>query len=407
MNEPSLAYRNYSTLSLGALILAGLYWTSLYSYLLFHSLVEMFSIVVAWGIFALAWNSRRFVDNSFFGFLGIAYLFIGGLDLVHTLAYKGMGVFPGYDGNLPTQLWIAARYVNSISLFIAPWLIGKRVNYRSIFLAYSVTVFLLLGSIFSWEIFPDCFIEGEGLTFFKKVSEYIISFILGVACIFLWRQRGEFDVRVWQCLVSSIILTILSEFAFTFYISVYGFSNLVGHYLKLIAFYLVYKAIIETGLVKPYNLLFRNLKQSEETLRRAHDELEMRVKQRTAELTRANQALQAEISERQQAEEALRESEKNYSHLVESSLTGIYIDQDGKIVFANQRFAETYGYSRDELQGMDILSLVHPEDRVLTEELRGKRLRGDFFGLLHPRSRNLRPGDMGVVRAPCGPLRIL
>ena len=125
MNEPSLAYRNYSTLSLGALILVGLYWTSLYSYLLFHTLVEMFSIVVACGIFALSWNSRRFMDDGFFVFLGIAYLFIGALDLVHTLAYRGMGVFPGYDGNLATQLWIVARYVNSISLFIAPWMIGS------------------------------------------------------------------------------------------------------------------------------------------------------------------------------------------------------------------------------------------------------------------------------------------
>ncbi|MBW1717013.1 MAG: hypothetical protein JRJ77_14545, partial [Deltaproteobacteria bacterium] len=35
-------------------------------------------------------------------FVGIAYLFIGFLDLIHTLAYRGMGVFPGYATNLPT-----------------------------------------------------------------------------------------------------------------------------------------------------------------------------------------------------------------------------------------------------------------------------------------------------------------
>jgi PAS domain S-box-containing protein len=377
MNELSFTYRKYSALFLGALILVGLYWSSLYSYLLFHTFVEMFSIVVACGIFALSWNCRRFMDDSFFVFLGIAYLFIGALDLVHTLAYRGMGVFPGYDGNLATQLWIAARYVNSISLFIAPWVIGRKVNSLRIFWVFFVAVFLLLGSVFSWGIFPDCFIEGKGLTLFKKVSEYIICSILGGACIFLWRRRGQFDARVWQFLVSSIILTILSELAFTFYISVYGFSNLVGHYLKVVAFYLIYKAIIETGLVKPYDLLFRNLKQSEETLRRAHDELEMRVNQRTAELRRANEALRAEINERWQAEEALRESEKKYSRLVESSLTGIYIVQDGKVVFANQRFAEIYGYSREELQGMEGLSIDHPEDRTVTEKMRAKRLIGE------------------------------
>ena len=54
---------------------------------------------------------------------------------------------------------------------------------------------------------------------------------------------------------------------------VYDLSNFIGHFLKILSFYLVYKAIIETGLVKPYNLLFRNLNLErggpEETHRRA------------------------------------------------------------------------------------------------------------------------------------------
>jgi len=83
------------------------------------------------------------------------------------------------------------------------------------------------------------------------------------------------------------------------------------------------------------------------------------------------------IAERTRAEEALHQSEEKYSKLVENSLTGIYIDQDGKIVFANKRFAEIYGYSRDELAGMESWRLVHPDDRPLTTEIRTKRLRGE------------------------------
>ena len=49
-------------------------------------------------------------------------------------------------------------------------------------------------------------------------------------------------------------------------------------------------------------------KKNEEALRRAHDELEQRVLERTAELARVNEALLAEVSERKQAEEALRTS---------------------------------------------------------------------------------------------------
>jgi len=83
------------------------------------------------------------------------------------------------------------------------------------------------------------------------------------------------------------------------------------------------------------------------------------------------------IAERTQAEEALRQSEEKYSILVESSLTGIYIDQDGKIVFANERFAAIYKYKRDELIGTDPRQLVHPEDRAFTNDIRKKRLRGN------------------------------
>jgi len=83
------------------------------------------------------------------------------------------------------------------------------------------------------------------------------------------------------------------------------------------------------------------------------------------------------IAERKLAEDSLRESEEKYSTLVENSLTGIYIDQGGKIVFANNRFAEIYRYSRDELIGVESWKLVHPEDRTLTDEIRIKRLKGE------------------------------
>lgn len=84
--------RNWSVFLFGALLLAGLWATSKSSYLLFHSIAEIFSIVVACCIFMLAWNSRRFAENTYLLFVGIAYLFVAGLDLLHALAFKGMGV---------------------------------------------------------------------------------------------------------------------------------------------------------------------------------------------------------------------------------------------------------------------------------------------------------------------------
>lgn len=254
-----------------ASVLVGLYLASLYSYLLFHSLAEMFGILVAVSIAILTWNSRRFLDNTFLLFIGIAYLFIGLLDLLHTLAYEGMGVFQGGGSNLATQLWISTRYVESISLLLASFFLGRKLRVNLLFLGYTSVVLLILGSIFTWDIFPQCFAEGTGLTPFKKMSEYVICLILGGSIAMLLRKRLEFDTGVIRLLIASIVLTIGSELAFTLYVHAYGLPNLIGHYLKIASFYFIYRAIIQTGLRRPYALLFRNLKRSEEELRKSEE----------------------------------------------------------------------------------------------------------------------------------------
>jgi signal transduction histidine kinase len=263
----------FNILLVGILLTAGLYWCSQYSYLLFHSLAELFSIVIAAGIFMLAWNARTILKNEYLLLLGIAYLFVGAQDLIHTLAYKGMGVFPGYDANLPTQLWISARYTESLSLLAAPLLFTRSVKAPLLLAVYAVITLLLLGAIFTGT-FPDCFVEGSGLTPFKKGSEYLISLILLGSFAMLRGNRHRFEPCVYRLLAASIFLTIGSELAFTFYVSVYGLSNLVGHLFKLVSFFLIYKAIIETGLKQPYQLLFRELQQKEAKLERTVHELQ-------------------------------------------------------------------------------------------------------------------------------------
>jgi PAS domain S-box-containing protein len=252
-------------LLLAALI--GIYLTSFYNYLLFHGLVEVFSIVIASGIFMVAWNSRGFLQSQYLLFLGIAYLFVGGIDLLHTFAFKGMGVFEGFGANLPTQLWIVARYTEAFSLLLAPLFFRRKLNPGWTFFGYSLATGLLLASIFFWKIFPDCFIEGRGLTTFKIVSEYIICLVLLASAGLLLKNSGEFEKTILVLLLASILTAIAQELAFTTYLSVYGPSNLLGHLLKIVSFYFLYKAIIETSLVSPYDLLFRKLKQSEEQLR--------------------------------------------------------------------------------------------------------------------------------------------
>ncbi len=281
-----------SAIVLGVLILIGLFLVSRVNYLLFHALVELFSVVISITIFVLVWSSRSFIENRYLMVLGIASLFIGLFDLLHTLSYQGMGVFPGTQqgqanaANLATQLWLAARYVQSITMAIAPLLFldGRQMRVRpgAVLAAYLVVTAALLFAIYR-GIFPDSLLDATGLTPFKIASEYIIIlfFIIGFLLIFSKRLTSNaFDRNVRNLLALSIILNVLAEIAFTGYLQVMDFINLAGHFFKVGAVYLIYEAIIVTGLLRPYSLLFRELAQREKAQRAS----EARERARAAEI---------------------------------------------------------------------------------------------------------------------------
>ncbi len=328
------------------LLMGALYLARCYSYLLFHAMVEMFSIIVACGIFITVWNSRRFWRNGYFLFLGIGYLFVGGLDLVHTLAYKGMGVFldPANASNLATQLWVSARYVESLSLLAAPFLLRRRVNSWGVLIGFVGVSALLLGAIFAWDAFPTCYVEGPGLTAFKKHSEYAICGIFAAAILLLLVHRRGFEASVLWLTISSIGVSILSELLFTLYGSVYDTANMMGHFLKLVSFYLIYRAIIHTSLSKPYDLLFRDLKQAEAHLREARDRLEQHVEERTAELRHTVDDLGAEVRERLAAEKKLRRERRTLFSVLQMIPGFVAVfGPDYSLRFVNDRFLDLFG----------------------------------------------------------------
>jgi hypothetical protein len=233
----------------------------------------MFGIIIACGVFMIAYNSRDYMQNNFFVFIGIAFLFIAFTDFLHLLAYKGMGVFPGDNPNIATQLWIGSGYLRVMTFLVAPVFIKSRTRMMYVFLFYSAVTLLMVLSIFSWKIFPDCFIEGKGLTSFKIASEYIISALMLIPVLVIYRKKESFDRSILKLLFASIIFTIMSSMFFTLYTDVYGLSNFFGHVLKFAAYCFIYIAVIQTGLRKPYDLLFRDLKQNEINLLHAFSEI--------------------------------------------------------------------------------------------------------------------------------------
>jgi PAS domain S-box-containing protein len=100
--------------------------------------------------------------------------------------------------------------------------------------------------------------------------------------------------------------------------------------------------------------------------------IEAAVKDRTA-------ALQREISERERTEADLRESEERFRNILNNVPIGVvYTDLHGNVKQVNPRFCALTGYRSEELMGMNVAELTHPDDRGQDFELSEQLVRGEI-----------------------------
>lgn len=293
------AEERLTTVAVMVLLAVVLFVVSRVNYLLFHGLVEMVGMVVATSIFLLTVHAREHLENAALRLLGVAFLFIALVNLLHALAYKGMSVFPGYGANLPTQLWIVLRLMTAGTFLLAPLLLGRRVDLRLAAGAYAALTIALVWAAFTGN-FPDCFVEGQGLTPFKIWTEFTAMFMLAGSGILFYRRREHFDPEVMPLLLCSITLSALAGVAFSVYVGVFDLSNFTGHVLLLFSVLCLQRAVFATGVSNPYALLSRRL----------------------------------------------RETEAQYRGIVENSIEGLFqMDREGFVLAANPAFAKALGYA--------------------------------------------------------------
>ena len=184
-------------------------------------------------------------------YIGGGYFWIGLLDLLHAMSYEGMNVIPDSGANMAVQFWIGTRYFEALLLFSAPWFLTHALNRNRSFIFFGAVATIIVLLVF-YGYFPDSFIIGAGLTDFKIYSEYAIIVILALSIYYLYKKKDFIEQKIVNVLIVSIVFTMFAELAFTFYVNIYGLSNIVGHVFKIFSFWLIFQAIITTTLKEPF-----------------------------------------------------------------------------------------------------------------------------------------------------------
>lgn len=111
------------------------------------------------------------------------------------------------------------------------------------------------------------------------------------------------------------------------------------------------KALLSVFAARAATELQRNWAEDEK--RRAYEELEFRVRDRTAELVAANVALEIEVRERIGADAALQRSQEQFSKAFHSNPIPCCIStlKEGRFLDVNTSFLKLFGYSREETIG--------------------------------------------------------
>lgn len=227
-------------------------------YLAAHQVAEMFSIIVASLVFAVAWNAHERRHAANLSILSACFLGVALLDMGHTLSYRGMPVFVTPSGpEKAIAFWLAARAMAATGLLVAalrPWVPFRKRHSKPLLL---VAVIAITGGVFwavLWhlETLPRTYIPGEGLTTFKIAAEYVLIAAFLLASVLLLRRR---DLRHRHWLASASFVLGLAGLFFTLYSDPMDIYNQFGHVYKIVAYGLLYRGLFIGTIREPYERL--------------------------------------------------------------------------------------------------------------------------------------------------------
>lgn len=217
------------------------------SFLLLHTLLELFSIFVSFSIFVQSWSTffTHKIKSQYF--LGLIFLAVGCFDLVHTLTFRGMPfIVDEFSAARATWFWIVARITESVGVAVFILMI-ERFSFKN--RGFGLGILILFISIctsiilFLPEQLPMLIHETSGITPLKKSLEYVISIVNLLTFItLLKRYRKHSSINSLRFMLA-IFFIMIGELYFTLYFHVYDIENLMGHIFKFVGYIYLYRSV--------------------------------------------------------------------------------------------------------------------------------------------------------------------
>jgi PAS domain S-box-containing protein len=238
---------------LGVVLVLG-YFAYGFGYLAFHVFAETISIVIGGTAMIVAHTSQRFSRNQYLLLIAVVIGWCMLIDLLHLITYQGMSLLPLDEQNVSLRLWASARSLQAVGMLLAIQMMSKRVPLLPFHAVVgTLTLLLIAGSVNGW--LPDMYEEGLRFSQTKILVDWTIIGLHLITLSILWRIRHQLPAGVRRFIPASLLAMMLAEVLFSLEENLFGPANVVGHLLKITAYWLVYLALLYSTLRDPFTAL--------------------------------------------------------------------------------------------------------------------------------------------------------
>lgn len=213
------------------------------------NLLGVYFVVVGFSIFFIGWYSYHREAEGFHITLGITFLAVGGLDLLHFLTSSGMPDFLGPNTSDKTSwFWLCARLIEAIGIYAALALQKWTPKSKHPFQAFLFALLLILG-VTLLAINPPM-LQGNG---FLRWGLLVSIFLVNVLNLLVYvRKFKEDGGEIKLFILTALLFGIYAEVCLASHLDKATVMGLVGLLYKGLSYMLLFRALVVSGIVTPY-----------------------------------------------------------------------------------------------------------------------------------------------------------